>query len=202
MTSILIIGGYFILWALVHSLLASLRVKRWAKATLGTWLNRWYRLLFVIFAVTSLIPLLFLTVTLPDRVLYRVTEPWRWVMLGGQGASLVALVVAVLQASPAYFVGLAQLIADDPEASGDLQVRGFYRCVRHPLYLFSIILIWLTPVMTRNLLTLYLGMTLYFILGSFHEEQLLLHQFGEAYRAYRAQVARFVPRPGRCFKPS
>jgi protein-S-isoprenylcysteine O-methyltransferase Ste14 len=51
--------------------------------------------------------------------------------------------------------------------------------------------------MTQNLATLFACMTLYFIVGSYHEEALLLAEFGEAYAGYRAQVPRFVPWPGR-----
>lgn len=43
-------------------------------------------------------------------------------------------------------------------------------------------------------------MTLYFIVGSYHEEALLLTEFGDPYAAYRAQVPRFVPWPGRQVK--
>jgi protein-S-isoprenylcysteine O-methyltransferase Ste14 len=67
--------------------------------------------------------------------------------------------------------------------------------------LFGILFIWLTPAMTMNLLTLYVLTTLYFVVGSVHEEHRLLDEFGAAYRDYQRQVPRLIPRPGRCYAP-
>lgn len=190
---------YVGVWAAAHSLLASVTVKRWARRLLGKGVDRWYRLGFVIVAVVSLLPLVALWLILPDRQLYSVPALWRWLMVLGQLAALVALGVAVLQAGVMHFLGLAQLAADDPEATGVLQVHGFYQVTRHPLYLFSMILIWLTPVMTVKLVALYGAMSLYFVIGSYHEEQLLIDEYGQAYADYRKRVPRFLPWPGRCF---
>ena len=196
-SSILILGGCFVVWAVVHSLLASLPVKGWARRRLGAGVDRWYRLAYVAFAGVTLVPILGLVAILPDRTLYSVAAPWRWLMVGGQVLALVALVAAVMQTGPSYFLGLAQLFDRQPTESGSLYVCGFYRWVRHPLYLFSIILIWLTPAMTVNVLTLYALITLYFVVGSVHEENRLVAEFGAAYRDYQKQVPRLVPWPGR-----
>lgn len=198
--SVLVIGGGFALWAGVHSVLAS----RWCKSliylSLGPGAKRWYRVGFVVFAVVSLTPILAAIVVLPDRMLYVAPTPWRWVMVAGQVGALVILGLSVLQAGWMHFLGIAQLSARDPSETGDLQVRDIYRYVRHPLYLFSVILIWLTPAMSQNLAGLYTGITLYFIVGSYHEEALLVHEFGAAYERYREQVPRFAPVPGHFYR--
>jgi protein-S-isoprenylcysteine O-methyltransferase Ste14 len=93
---------------------------------------------------------------------------------------------------------LSQLLARR-STDDTLQVRGFYCYVRHPLYLFAILFVWLTPAMTVNMATLYSLITLYFVVGSVHEEGRLVAQFGAAYRAYQRQVPRLIPRPGRCY---
>jgi protein-S-isoprenylcysteine O-methyltransferase Ste14 len=190
---------YFAVWAALHSFLASLRVKNWARGLFGPEIDRWYRLFFVLFATASLIPLVVLMWVLPDASIYVVPPPWRWLLVAGQAAAAIALVSTVFQSGAAQFLGLAQLTADDPSGADRLQVGGLYRYARHPLYLFSIFFMWLTPVMTRNLASLYLCMTVYFIVGSYHEEELLVHKFGQDYQDYKAQVPRFVPRPGRSF---
>jgi protein-S-isoprenylcysteine O-methyltransferase Ste14 len=74
--------------------------------------------------------------------------------------------------------------------------------VRHPLYLFSILLLWLTPTITANLLTLYGLMTLCLRLGWIHEERRLLAELGPAYEDYRARVPRLTPRLRRCYPPT
>ena len=192
---------YFIVWAVLHSALASLMVKRWAAKLFGEVFYRWYRLLFVLIAVVMLVPLLGLLAISPIRILYAVPMPWRAVMLAGQIAAGIALLIATRQAGVAHFLGIAQAMAEHPQATGKLQVRGFFRYVRHPLYLFSALLLWLTPVMTYGIFVLNILITLYFIIGSIHEEQLLRHEFGAAYEAYREQVPRFFPWPGRTYTP-
>lgn len=192
---------YFIVWAVLHSALASLTVKRWAAKLFGEVFYRWYRLLFVLIAVVTLVPLLGLLAISPIRILYAAPMPWRAVMLAGQIAAGIALLVATWQAGVAHFLGIAQAMAEHPQATGKLQVRGFFRYVRHPLYLFSALLLWLTPVMTYGIFVLNILITLYFIIGSIHEEQLLRHEFGAAYEAYREQAPRFFPWPGRTYTP-
>jgi protein-S-isoprenylcysteine O-methyltransferase Ste14 len=198
-SSVLILTGYFAAWAAVHSLTASLRCKNWVRRTLGPWTDRWYRLAYVAFASVSGLPLLLMGALLPNRTLYVVPSPWRWMMIGGQMLALVALAGAVLQTGPSYFLGLSQLLAKRSSQAESLQVRGFYCWVRHPLYLFSIIFLWLTPEMSVNLFTFYALITLYFAIGSLHEESRLRVEFGDAYRDYQRQVPWLIPRPDRCY---
>ena len=48
--------------------------------------------------------------------------------------------------------------------------------------------------MTRNVLALNIGITLYFWIGSIYEERRLVAEFGEAYREHQRRVPRLVPR--------
>ena len=105
-SSVLIQVGYFVAWAAVHSLLASLRFKDWARRTLGAGVDRWYRLAYVAFATATSLPILLMAALLPDRTLYVVPPPWHWVMLGGQLAVLAGLVGALLQTGPSYLKSL------------------------------------------------------------------------------------------------
>jgi hypothetical protein len=65
----------FCLWALIHSVLASLAVKRWAHHTFGARHERWYRLAFNAVAGLTLLPLLAMVLWLPDRTLYTIPFP-------------------------------------------------------------------------------------------------------------------------------
>lgn len=203
MSSASILSAYFIAWAGVHSLLASLRVKRWACRTFGASANRWYRIAYVVLAIATLTPLGLLMVSLPDRALYSVPVPWRWVMMLGQVMGVVGAAAAITQTGAFRFVGLTQMIAK-PETveAAPLEVRGLYCHVRHPSYFFSLVAIWLAPAMTVNLLTLYVLFTIYFYVGSVHEESRLVAEFGEAYRDYQHHVPRLIPRVRRCYPPS
>lgn len=186
---------FFTLYAVVHSWLASLKVKAWLWRTFGPSTDRWYRLAYNLFAMVTLLPLFPMLALLPDQTLYVVPLPWRWLMVAGQLLALLGLGLALLQTNPLHFIGLAQLFNQKPAGGGSLTVTGFYAWVRHPLYTFSLLFIWLTPVMTVNLLATFILFTLYFYIGSIYEERRLLAEFGPAYQAYRQRVPRLVPFP-------
>ncbi len=191
--SALYIGIYFVCWALFHSFLASLRVKRLAGRIFGETAKRWYRLGFVITAVLTLIPLLLLLLRLPDVSLYSVPPPWRWLMMACQAASLVLLIWTIMSTDPLDFIGLKQIYQKRSPYRSTLTTRGLYRFSRHPMYFTSMLVMWLSPTMSVNLLTLFALMSLYFIVGSYHEEMLLVKQFGSAYQQYRKRVSRIFP---------
>ncbi len=191
--SILTITIFFVIYAVVHSLLASLGLKAWARRTFGPATDRWYRLAYNIFSAVTLLPLFPMLALLPDQTLYIVPAPWRWLMVGGQLIGLAGLGLSVMQTGALHFLGISQLIAADPDDSGSLTTTGFYGWVRHPIYTFSLLFIWLTPAMTVNLLTAFILFTLYFYIGSIYEERRLLAEFGDAYRRYQQRVPRLIP---------
>lgn len=199
--SVLILITFFTAYAVLHSLLAGLPLKNWVKRVLGAGIERWYRLTYNVIAVITLLPLFPLLAWLPTPTLYLVPTPWRWLMVGGQLLALAGLVVALLQTGLFYFLGLAQVVAERPAESGVLSVSGLYGWVRHPLYFFCLLFLWLTPVMTANLLTVYLLFTFYFYLGSFFEERRLLAEFGSAYRDYQQRVPRLLPFRFKFYRP-
>ncbi|MDD4497107.1 MAG: isoprenylcysteine carboxylmethyltransferase family protein, partial [Methanosarcinaceae archaeon] len=69
--------------------------------------------------------------------------------------------------------------------------------VRDPFLLSGLIIIWLTPFMTVNLLVIYILTTIYLYLGSLHWEKRLTSQFGDEYREYRKRVHRIIPHFGK-----
>jgi len=191
--SALVIGIYFVCWAVFHTLLASLRVKRLAGRIFGEAVKRWYRLGFVMTAVLTLIPLLLLLLRLPDIPLYAVPPPWRWLMRAGQLAALVLLLWTIMSTEPLEFFGLKQISGARSPYRSVLTTHGLYRFSRHPMYFASMLVMWLSPTMSVNVLTLFALMSLYFIVGSYHEEMLLVKRFGAAYRDYRKRVPRIFP---------
>ncbi len=72
-------------------------------------------------------------------------------------------------------------------------VRGTYRWVRHPLYFFSLVMIWTQVVVTMDSL-LFVGLwTFWIVLGAFLEERDLIASFGDDYRNYQSNVPMLVP---------
>lgn len=175
------------LWGVVHSILASYFAKDMFKGLLGGF----YRLAYNLFSVISFAPILYLLVVLEDRLFYQVPVPWSYILLGGQALSALLLLVAVLQTDTLSFIGLRQIFEE--EKSGQLVTRGLYTLVRHPLYLFSILFLWLSPSMSMNSLVFNIGVTLYFIIGAYFEERKLLRDFGEAYAEYKRRTSFLIP---------
>ncbi|MGH2628479.1 MAG: methyltransferase family protein [Anaerolineales bacterium] len=200
-------------YGFLHSLLAGDRAKSIAARLLGEPGRRGYRLAYNAFALVSLWPVLAIPARDPGRILYAFPWPWAGVALAGQGLAFLGALAALWDTDLWSFLGLRQIFADRPAASASalfpaapepgvprLVVRGLYRWVRHPIYTFSLIFLWLTPVMTTSLLALYGSLSAYLVVGSVFEERRLVAEFGEAYRAYQRRVPRLVPfgraRPG------
>ena len=73
-------------------------------------------------------------------------------------------------------------------------VRGPYRWVRHPLYLFTILIIWSCPNPTADRLVFNGLWMVWIVIGSILEERDLVMQFGDAYREYQRRVPMLIPR--------
>ena len=180
------------LWGIVHSLLASVGVKNFLRRILGDRFMKFYRLLYNVFAVVSIAPVLYLMISLPDKTLYQVPTPWNYFMLAGQGLSVLFLFVAVLQTDLLSFAGLRQLVQE--EKAGNLVTSGLYRSVRHPLYTFSLLILWLSPSMSINSFIVYSALTIYILIGIVFEERKLLREYGQVYAEYRSSTPMLFPR--------
>ena len=188
-TNLIIILSAVTGWGIGHSLLASHTVKRRLEPRFG----RGYRLLYNLLAGLTFLPVLGLVGLLTDRQLYRVPEPWFWLMVVIQLAALCGAGITLLQTDILRFLGLRQLMTPDSLPQNRLTIAGAYAWVRHPLYFFSLLILWGNPVMTVNLLVFNLMCTGYFYIGAIFEERKLVSQFGPPYRAYQQQVPMLIP---------
>jgi len=187
--SIFILLFVLAIWGVIHSLLASHLTKDLFRLRMAG--MDFYRLAYNGFAAISFLPILYFMATLPNKPIYQVPSPWNLVMFGGQLVSGLLLLVAFLQTDSLFFVGLRQLFEE--QKSGALVTRGLYRVVRHPLYTFSLLFIWLSPTASQNSLTVYIGATLYVLVGIYFEERKLLREFGDAYAKYKQNTPMLVP---------
>jgi protein-S-isoprenylcysteine O-methyltransferase Ste14 len=141
-----------------------------------------------------------LVVALPDRVLYSVAPPYLFVLLCIQALGALGFLWGMFSVDLWRFVGIRQVFAyfsrePLPLPEEPLQEGGIYGIVRHPLYLFGLLILWAIPVMTLNVLLLNAGATLYLVVGSLIEERRLLDGYGEVYRRYRQRVPWLLPWP-------
>ena len=190
--SLLILAGAFVVWGVVHSLLASLMVKDFVRKMAGDDVMRIYRLGYNIFSVLSLLPILWLMGVLPDRPVYSIPAPWKYPMLAGQGVAAFLLLYGVLQTDTLSFVGLRQLAQPDSKP-GTLVRGGLYRFVRHPLYSAGLLFLWLGATMTLNQLIVYICATIYIFVGATFEERKLMREYGEVYAEYKAVTPMIIP---------
>ncbi len=179
------------IWGIVHSILASIKFKEFLRDTLGKRVMVAYRFAYNIFALVSFAPIYLLAQVLPDHDLYVVSPPWIYVMLMGQGLAAVLLLFSFLQTGPLSFVGLSQFW--EGEKPSTLVTGGMYRLVRHPLYLFSLLFLWLSPAMTANRLIFYTSLTAYVFAGAYFEERKLLREFGAGYAEYKSATPMMIP---------
>lgn len=181
----------------LHSLLATVWVKRRAATALGSSGRRLYRVSYNLIALLTLLPVLAVPALQPGLTVYRLSWPWAALALAGQGLALFFLVQGLLQTDPWHFLGIRQLLLEADRETPRLVVTGLYRWIRHPLYAAGLAFLWLTPILTVNLLLLNLGLTVYVLIGSHFEDRRLLTEFGPAYASYQVRVPRLIPMPWR-----
>lgn len=183
-----------LVYGVIHSILASLGFKARARQWLGEKGMRYYRLGFNGFAGLSLLVVLYLVARLPDAPLYTIPLPWVVVTGAIQGVCGVCFLLALSHTGARDFLGLDVLLHPErPAQPPRLATAGFYRWVRHPLYFFGLVILWLTPVMTWNILAFSLGATAYIIIGALVEERKLLVEFGAGYAEYQRRTPFLIP---------
>ncbi|MCU0511593.1 MAG: DUF1295 domain-containing protein [Anaerolineae bacterium] len=201
-----ILAGMLV-FALLHSLTADARCKAWVMQRSGERAyHGFYRLAYNALSVLLLAPVA-LAAWSDSRVLYSVPPAFTGVLALLQLTGSLGLVLALLQIDLLRFAGVRQAVAYlrgqplplPPEA---LQTGGLYALVRHPLYLFALLALWCLSPMTETLFWFNSAATLYFIVGSWLEEQRMLRDFGAEYRAYQQRVPWMlpVPRPRRAIE--
>jgi len=204
--------GAFILFALLHTLLASFKVKSILAKRIGSAMA-FYRLAYNIIFLW-LFWYLYEYLPRPEAELFDLKYPWDIIILIPQFLSLAGIIWTFRYFSPGEFLGISQIrrwmTGNFIEGlEGDLQgernskdvfdekltlkIEGPYKVVRHPLYLFTIIFLILRPTMDLFYLVFLIFLIAYFYIGSFYEERKLVSAFGDRYRKYQESVPRLFP---------
>ncbi|MRR29271.1 isoprenylcysteine carboxylmethyltransferase family protein [bacterium] len=188
---ILIAGAVY---GVIHSLTASLRLKHFAAQHFGEPGRRFYRLVYVIVSVITTPIYMALIVLLPDGRLYTIPQPWVFLTGFIQLLALAGMLLSFKGTGLLSFLGADVLFKpQSTEIPNTLMTAGLYRYTRHPIYFFSLVFLWLIPLMTWNLLAFAIGVTLYTLIGSRFEERKLAGEFGQAYIDYRKVTPWIIP---------
>lgn len=197
LSQILALLSCWLAYAVLHSTLASLWLKRqvaarWPRLAAG------YRLAFNLLAVLLLVPPLWLTLAWRGPLLWAWDGAWGWLANGLALAAVAGFAWSTRYYDMAVFAGSTQWKAGSGavEDPGGLTLSPLHRHVRHPWYSLALVVLW-TRDMDEARLIATLCISLYLWLGSLLEERKLLVFHGEAYARYRARVPGLIPWPGR-----
>ncbi len=192
----------WILYFVIHSLLASLRVKQGIARRLPS-IMPWYRLLFNLQASILIVAPLYLLWLYRSEPLWQWRGAMAWLAYGLMLCALAGFVWSMRYYDSGEFLGIRQLQRRQGETNDRerLRISPLHRFVRHPWYSLGLVLIW-TQDMDPARLVSALAVTGYLMLGSYLEEAKLLVYHGELYERYRRRVPGLVPRPWRFLKAS
>lgn len=84
-----------------------------------------------------------------------------------------------------------------PQRSPSFIASGPYLWVRHPLYFFSLLLIWSCPDLYLDRFIFNLLWTIWIIIGTVLEEKDLVSDLGDDYRRYQNSIPMLIPWKGR-----
>ena len=185
----------FLAWVvffLIHSGLASGKIKRWVQKR---WIPfRYYRLFYNALSILFLLPVGWVYARADDRV-------WMNTGLPGQIAGVLLILLSLVlwrksfeNYSLSEFAGTDRL-SKDYQLKPRLRTGGLNRLVRHPLYAISYLflagVILLSPTYLNAITAISIG--LYFPLGIYFEEKKLSGFFGDAYQKYRRHTPALFP---------
>ncbi len=88
---------------------------------------------------------------------------------------------------------LMRYISNRPSKKQQIMAKGPYRWVRHPLYLFVIVMIWSCPVLTIDRLLFNIMWTIWIVIGTYLEDRDLHREFGSKYLEYSSRVPMLIP---------
>jgi protein-S-isoprenylcysteine O-methyltransferase Ste14 len=190
MSHLLLTLGW-VAYGLIHSLLASVRVKEKFRGLLGSWF-RYYRLAYSLIALGLLALLIFWQLRIPSLQLWKpnlyTRIPASILIISGLAGIVICLKKYLV--SPE---GFSDLFVEGKKPV--LQIKGFHRYVRHPLYLSTFLfltgLLIAFPSLSFALsTTVIIGYTVFAIPL---EEQKLLNLYGEEYGRYQKEVPALIP---------
>ena len=199
---LIILAVAWIIYGIIHSLLASLRCKAWFRA-------RWpqqmygYRIAFNISAVILLLPILLLEYNIDALPLWSWAGTAKIITLSIMVMAIGGFIWSTRYYDMSHFIGSRQwrnrASINHNHANDDgstFTISPLHRFVRHPWYSLALLLLWSRDIESTTLVT-NLIVSGYFIIGARLEENKLVGQFGDQYRAYQQRVPAIVPRPWR-----
>lgn len=185
----------WVIWCALHSALISLPVTEWLRRRFPEKF-RYYRIFYNLFAVVSLLPVLFYSYSLGGAAVVAWRGLWLIVPLVLWAAGLFFFVAGGLRYDSLQFLGLRQIKNESAcsvlTEDCSLDTGGVLSMVRHPWYTGGMLVVWARPLDAAALWT---NMVVcgYFVVGAVLEERKLKAGFGRQYEDYQRHVSMFLP---------
>lgn len=122
--------------------------------------------------------------------------PARWAGLVPAGLALVGFwwgISSLRQFDPFGIHAIRSSGSNRAEHAPVLTIRGPYRWVRHPLYFFTLVVIWSGLDVTLDRLLFNILWTAWIVVGTIFEERDLVAEMGAPYLAYQRLVPMLLP---------
>ena len=191
MVNYIILALSWIVYGVLHSALATTRVKMFFEKN-ATNFYRYYRFAYSIFAVVTLVPVLLFQYSFKSIVVIHTRTVGYFALVLLVLPGFIVMIISIWK----YFKllsGIRSLFQPRPPA--ELKLNGIHKYVRHPLYLGTILFTWglffLFPLL-NNLIAVVI-ITIYVLVGISFEEKKLLKEFGNVYATYMHRVPALIP---------
>jgi protein-S-isoprenylcysteine O-methyltransferase Ste14 len=180
-----ILASGWVVYFLLHSLLAAKRVKALVKPGMG----RYYRLIYSVFATGGLVALLIFNGSFESPGFFESAGLVRYLSLVLTTFGVMTMQLAFRQYRLKSFLGFA-------EEKDELKIEGILKNVRHPIYSGLILVTTGFFLFIPNIATLVscVCILLYLPVGIYLEERKLIAMFGEKYLRYKEQVPSLFPK--------
>ncbi len=185
---------FWIFYSVLHSFFANEVVKTKIQKLMGNRF-RYYRLCYSLFAMVTLVLLLWYQFSLQSVWIYSSGIIRYGVSIFLIAPGLIIMMICIRK----YFYELSGIQAFQkakPAATPKLQQSGLHEYVRHPLYFGTLLFVWglflLFPLLSNLIAAL--ALSIYVLIGISLEEQKLLLDYGEDYLRYSKKVPKLIPK--------
>jgi len=150
-----------------------------------------YRLIYNLFAILLLIPILIISSRTNSNYLFDPTSLFKFLGLVLATWGIIIVKIAFKSYDTKAFLGLGNL-----DEENKFSTDGLLKSVRHPLYSGSILIIVGYLLFDPKITTLISVsmMIIYFIIGIRFEERKLIKTFGGEYQDYKRKTPMLIPR--------
>jgi len=193
--TLIVDGCLSLLFFLQHSIMVRRSFRQWLARFLP---EAYYGPVYAISAGLALLMILVFWQETSVTII-RFTEPLSWVFRAGYFVSLFGFVWCIWALGLIDPFGLTPLVHHIMDTEPDdisFTIRGPYRWMRHPVYFFSILILWTHPHLTADRLLLNITWTAWILIATVLEERDLVDEFGHTYRRYQETIPMLIPWQG------